>query len=314
VRDCGDEASAEGAGSDFVILPGRVASTICAMLRRLIMTSSRIPGPLGFPTALTATDPFALEKAPGLLNRGRWYALTRSNDFQHHLPDPLSAQRQTGWSPPTAGQFSFLFTCGGSPRLGVSDDDYRAAATTLGVEVEAIKAISQVETKQAAFDNIGRPTLLFERHYFHRFTSGQYDASHPMISNPASAGAGEYGPFSCQYRKLEEAYSLDRDAALSSASWGRFQIMGANYHRAGFSTVGTFILAITRSEAAHLTTFVSYVLSHSSMLEALRKKDWVGFAKRFNGPGYQKNDYDRLMQRAYDRLVEARRADVAVSP
>lgn len=197
----------------------------------------------------------------------------------------------------------------GEATRGITDADYQAAATSLGVEVEVILAVSQVETMGDAFEERGRPRILFERHFFHRFTDGEYDDEYPVISN---AKGGEYGRFSVQYDKLEQAYGLDPEAALKSASWGRFQIMGANHRAAGFATVTQFVIALTQSEAAHLTAFVSFVKSNASMLEALRKKDWAGFAKRYNGPGYAKRGYDKHLEKAYNKLMQTREGRAGV--
>jgi hypothetical protein len=196
-----------------------------------------------------------------------------------------------------------LFTSCFGPLLGISDANYTSAATKLKVEVEAIRAVANVETKGAAFDNLGRPTILFERHYFHRFTAGKFASANPDISNKS---AGGYGKFSVQYQKLERAYKLDPEAALKSASWGKFQIMGANFGSCGFATVYAFVLSAMQSEANHLSAFVSFIESNTTLLTALRAKDWTTFAKNYNGPGYKKNDYDTKMREAYDELVAQR--------
>lgn len=83
---------------------------------------------------------------------------------------------------------------------------------------------------RGAFHSEGRPTILFERHKFHLHTAGKYDVSNPEISNKLPGG---YGLFSEQHPKLEKAKTLDKDAALKSASWGAFQIMGENLSRLG---------------------------------------------------------------------------------
>jgi hypothetical protein len=112
------------------------------------------------------------------------------------------------------GDIAFQVLPGRSPSLGLSDDDYNKSATSLGVEIAAIKAVAEVETNGKAFDESGRPRILFERHYFHNLTSGKYSASHPDISNSV---AGGYGLFAAQYGKLERAFKLNPDAALRSA-------------------------------------------------------------------------------------------------
>lgn len=188
-----------------------------------------------------------------------------------------------------------------NPGRGLSEIDYRDAAKALGVEVAAIQAVAEVETSGAAFDEDGRPRILFERHYFHRLTGGRHAAKHARISNKHGGG---YGKFSSQYPKLEEAFRLDPDAALRSASWGRFQIMGDNFRAAGFDCVCDFVLAHVRAESGHLTAFVNFVSSHKSMAHALATKHWADFARAYNGKGYKLNDYDNKMAKAYTHLTK----------
>jgi len=195
-----------------------------------------------------------------------------------------------------ATDMSYLFRSCLNPARGISDEAYAAAATSLGVDVATIKAVADVETSGDAFDALGRPRILFERHYFHRLTSGRFDLTHARVSAKSSGG---YGKFSAQYGKLEEAYALDADAALRSASWGRFQIMGDNFIAAGFSSSQDFVKAMTQSEEAQLRAFVSFVRSRSAMAEALRKRHWAAFAKAYNGPGYAKNHYDAKLAASY---------------
>jgi len=196
---------------------------------------------------------------------------------------------------------SYLFTSCFNPEMGLRDEDYQEAATSLNVEIAAIKAVAEVETSGKAFDENGRPRILYERHYFHRLTDGKYSKKHPDISNATSGG---YGKFSSQYPKLERAYELDRDAVLRSASWGRFQIMGNNFQAAGFTSVAWFVLAMTQSESAHLKAFTSFVQSNKSMHTNLRDKDWAAFAASYNGPNYKDNQYDTKMEAAYKRLTD----------
>jgi hypothetical protein len=198
----------------------------------------------------------------------------------------------TGTAPPVAANPQSL-----------SDDDYVNAAHELHCEAAAIKAIAATETgAEGAFDSQGRPSILFERHYFHRLTQGRFDKSDPDISNPH---AGGYGRFSEQYPKLDRAIKLDRDAALKSASWGKFQIMGDNYKEAGYSSVGAFVDAEKRSVQDHLSALVSYIKADPAMLRSLQQKDWAGFASRYNGPNYRQNDYDTKMRQNYEKFTRS---------
>lgn len=99
----------------------------------------------------------------------------------------------------------------------------------------------------------------------------------------SNAKQGGYGKFSAQYAKLEEAYRLAPEAALRSASWGRFQIMGANFKAAGFTSVEAFVLAMSRAESEHLKAFTHFVMSNKAMLSALREHDWARLRKPTTG-------------------------------
>ena len=203
----------------------------------------------------------------------------------------------TGSEPP---DLAYLFVSCLAPNVGLTDSDYQKAADALKVEVAAVKAVAAVESKLASFDDTGRPTVLFERHYFHKFTHGKFDATAPDISKKS---AGGYGKYSAQYDKIARAFALSQDAALLSASWGRFQIMGANYREAGHSSVREFVLAMTRSDFEQLTAFVNFVRSDKKRLKALQEKNWASFAKYYNGKNFKVNKYDEKLKAEYEKLA-----------
>ena len=176
----------------------------------------------------------------------------------------------------------------------MSDGAIVAAAGGLGCEVAAVLAVIDVESR-GGFLADGRPKILFERHYFHHLTSGRYDAAAPDIS---SSSAGGYLGGAREYERLGRAIALDRAAALQSASWGAFQIMGANYASAGYGDVEAFCAAMCESEDNHLDAFVRFVKANH-LDDELRRRDWVGFARGYNGPGYQQNRYDEKMAAAF---------------
>lgn len=174
------------------------------------------------------------------------------------------------------------------PAIRMSESDIAAAAELINVKPNRIKTICAVEVgPQGAFDTLNRPTILYERHYFHRLTKGIYSAAHPDISNSTPGG---YGSFSTQYPKLLRAVELNRTAALSSASWGLFQVMGANWRICGFSDVEDFVQQMVQSEKAHLIACVNFIKS-TKLDAALRTGDWAAFA-RYNGPNFAINQYD----------------------
>ncbi|MBW1252753.1 N-acetylmuramidase domain-containing protein [Pantoea allii] len=175
-----------------------------------------------------------------------------------------------------------------------SNEQLTQAAKELGCEIAAIKSVVLTETPRGAFDENGRPTILYERHYFHRLTNGKYD-SDPEISNKNSGG---YGKFSAQYGKLNKAIALDKNAALQSASWGAFQIMGENYRAAGFGSVNDFVKSMETVQG-QLDAFVNFIKNTPNLLPALQNKQWSTFARTYNGPKYRQNDYDNKLANNY---------------
>lgn len=192
-----------------------------------------------------------------------------------------------------------------NPGPALTDKDFIAAAKKLGCEKEAIQTVAIVETKRQANDSSGRPTILFERHKFRLFTGGAYNSTHPDISGPQ----GNYGRESIQYAKLYRAAVLNEEAALKSASWGAFQIMGFNHKSAGYGTVGAFVDAMIGSQSSHLDAFVSHIAASSSLKNAIIKKDWTTFARLYNGPDFKINMYDTQMENEYKRLIAKKAAN-----
>lgn len=179
---------------------------------------------------------------------------------------------------------------------GLQADLFRSAAARLGCEEAAIRAVVSVESPRGPFDEFGHPTLLFERHLFHRFTGGRFDMIAPNLS---AATPGGYGKYSEQYGRLATAYLLSPEEALRAASWGMFQILGDNHLEVGFTTVRDFANAMCRSEADQFAAFVQFIMANRLMQRSLVSKDWTQFARLYNGPGYSVNRYDEKLRAAY---------------
>ena len=181
------------------------------------------------------------------------------------------------------------------PATPLDDNSIARAANKLGCEIAAVRAVIDVESR-GGFLPDKRPKILFERHYFSKLTGGRYDASHPAISNPAWGGYGQGGAH--QYDRLGEALALNRDAALRSASWGAFQIMGDNFSIAGYADAASFVAAMASGEPAQLDAFVAFV-KRKKLDDELARHDWAGFARAYNGAAYRDNRYDEKLAAAY---------------
>ena len=185
------------------------------------------------------------------------------------------------------------------PRL--TEADFEASARRLGVEVAAIKAVSKVESGgRSGFEASGRPKILFEAHYFSRLTGKRFDVSHPHLAQPSQKLGKAFYSWD-QYARLYEAMLLDVEAALSSASWGKFQVMGANHN--GWKNPTEFAQAMFVSEANHLISFESYCTTNN-LVRHIKSKSWARFAAGYNGPNYAEGDYHNKMARAYAEFIK----------
>ncbi|MFC4688646.1 N-acetylmuramidase family protein [Epilithonimonas pallida] len=178
----------------------------------------------------------------------------------------------------------------------LTEQDYVNAAKELNCEVAAIKAVAEVESLDGGFQSDGKPKILFERHKFNEFTKEKYSKEYPDISNERPGGYTKN-----EHLRLEKAAKLDRTAALKSASWGRFQIMGFNFAMVGFSTLQDFINAMYRSEADQLKAFVQFIKANK-LDDELRDKRWSDFARIYNGKNFHINEYDKRMAVAYKKF------------
>lgn len=177
------------------------------------------------------------------------------------------------------------------------------------VEFAAVKAVNEVESCGKGFLIDGRPKILFEGHIFWRQlrSRGINPADFSNSSNESvlyqSFNRKHYLGGSKEYERLEQAanISLDpifREAALASASWGCYQVMGFHAIPLGYSSLQQFVDEMHKHERNHLEVFGRYILKNGC-LPHLQSKNWANFAACYNGPGYAQNKYDEKMAKAY---------------
>ena len=189
----------------------------------------------------------------------------------------------------------------------LTDDQIKAAAIANNIEPAALRAVAVVESgKLGGFLPDGQPVILFEGHVFWRelvkrnLDPERFKAGNEDILYPSFKGRPPYGPSSAQHGRLQRAAAINRDAALSSASWGRFQVMGFNWAICGFQSLQQFINAMYRDEAAHLSAAVEFIKSNR-LMDALQARDWPAFARGYNGTEYAANKYDIRLAEEYAR-------------
>jgi hypothetical protein len=186
---------------------------------------------------------------------------------------------------------------GNAKRL--DDIDLPRIGAQIGVGEDEIHAVVEVEAAGSGFDSKGRPRILFERHWFYRNLSG---ATRQRAQNAGLAvkewSRATYGKD--QYELLSRAIEIDETAALKSASWGLGQVLGVNHVKAGYPTVQAMVLAFMDDEENHLQAMVNFI-KNSGLDDEIRRHDWAGFARGYNGPGYKSNNYDTKLANAFSK-------------
>lgn len=190
----------------------------------------------------------------------------------------------------------------------VTRADISAAAAKINVPAAKIKALSDVESPKGGFNSDGTPKILFERHKFWQALTdrnwitkrNEMRDKYPDICHP-SPGSYNTRP---QYEKLLIAATLNWDAAHESASWGFGQVMGFNFESLGYESVRDFVEQMYQSEGAQLDAVCRYIqVNHLD--DELRREDWAGFAKGYNGKDYRINKYDTKMAAAHANAIKA---------
>lgn len=197
----------------------------------------------------------------------------------------------------------------------VTEEGFKQAAILLKSDVATVKAVYEVESNGNGFIDSGEPKILFEGHKFWEMLKKRgidpnsfYNAANKDILYPKwtrefyAKGKDDNERGKKEHIRLQRAEAINREAALQSASWGAFQIMGFNYELAGFKKLQDFINAMYRSEDEHLKAFINFCINRK-IDGYLRNKEWAKFARAYNGAEYAKNNYDTKLLKAYKKYA-----------
>lgn len=188
----------------------------------------------------------------------------------------------------------------------LTNEQIKDLANKHDIEYAGLKAVVEVEASGKGF--IGDvPKILYEPHIMHRLlTKKNYITirnnlmkAHPNLCYPRW-GTYKYGAESIQHKRLEIASQFNRDTALESCSWGLGQVMGFHWKSLGYESLQAFINDMYESEAKQLEAMIRFIKVNGLLL-ALKNKDWVKFARGYNGSGYAKNKYHIKLANAYDK-------------
>jgi hypothetical protein len=193
----------------------------------------------------------------------------------------------------------------------LSRADLQSTAAALQLPVATVRAVYKVESGGSGFWGL-KPRILFEGHVFwNRLKARGKDPSalqagfeqvlYPKWDRSKYIG----GP--AEYGRLQRAQQIDSAAALESASWGLFQIMGYHASALGYGDVDRFVAAMSEREGAQLDAFGRFIsrtkFGGRTLLQWLRARDWAKFARGYNGNGFRANRYDVKLRLAYEAAL-----------
>ena len=168
----------------------------------------------------------------------------------------------------------------------MSETAFDGAASEIGCEAAAIKAIWEVEAAGKPFLSDGSLIRRFEPHKMPGSPLTWRDSL--KIKSPER-----------EEMFLEAFTSTDQNDALRATSWGAPQIMGFNCIDAGYQSAESMVRSMADSEHAQLFAFTRLIFAWG-LDSAIRAHDWRAFAARYNGNG-QVDVYSRRIEAAYRR-------------
>jgi hypothetical protein len=195
----------------------------------------------------------------------------------------------------------------------LGEQDLIAFAQKHNLELAAVKAVNEVESSGKGFLIDGRPKILFEGHIF--WNQLKERGINPRALANASNGDVLYSKWTKshylggakEFDRLEKAANLlpdprVKEAALASASWGSYQIMGFHAKKLKYDSVQAFVDEMYIHERNQLEAFGRYI-TEFGCINHLRSLNWASFAKCYNGPAYAQNKYDIKMANAYQKYL-----------
>lgn len=194
----------------------------------------------------------------------------------------------------------------------ITNQELKEISLMLGdKDTKRIRAVAEVESSGAGWFNSGLPKILYERHYFYRYSKILKDVlGLGWIGAKSSGGYTEdvnKNGINDSWEKLSHAVCIDPDAALKSVSIGSFQVMGCWYKELGYDHPLDMLWDARNSEYAHYKMLVGFIIKvariqpHFLRISGKAETN-IPFVRAYNGVAYAKNDYHNKLARAYIRM------------
>lgn len=186
----------------------------------------------------------------------------------------------------------------------VTQEELLGFARRLGGSLNQVKAVSIVESGGSGYNDQGQPKALYERHYMWK----RLRIRIPLLSDPVPGGYtidADKDGLNDSWEKLADAAMLGNPIkAFESASFGKFQVMGAWAEKLGYENALEFAYSMVGAEVAHYEALVRYieVFGGVAKFRAIsgNPANCTPFAEFYNGP--KQKGYDRRIATEMRRL------------
>ena len=183
-----------------------------------------------------------------------------------------------------------------------------AAAQREGIPVAALAAVVEVESGGRVFARVrGRhePLIRFEGHYFDRLLGdraahAQARARAEGLASPKAGRVRNPRRQAARWELLDRAIAIDREAALSSTSWGVGQVMGVHWQWLGYGSADALVAEARRGAEGQIALMLAYI-AKAGLIDALQGGDFERFARVYNGPAYARHGYHTRIAKAARR-------------
>lgn len=189
---------------------------------------------------------------------------------------------------------------------GAALSEIKKVSRKYNVPYANLAAVVEIESDgivSALVNGKREPLIRFEGHYFDRRLTGakKEKARRKGLAHPS--GGRIKNPRKQQARwdhLLVPASAIDESAALESCSWGLGQVMGAHWRKLGYKSVQEMV-RVARSGVAGQVELMMRYCEKFGLMDELRRGDFDGFGRGYNGKNYKKNKYAIRMRNAARR-------------
>lgn len=171
----------------------------------------------------------------------------------------------------------------------ISAKEYKLLSKEFNILPSKVASIDSVESSSQGFDpKTGKLIIQFEPGYFKRISK--------LVT-----GLWSFNKVDVQSKEWEafnDAFSKNKNAAMESTSIGRMQVMGENWKRLGFKSVGAMWDFAKESERNQLWLGLKFIQTDPKLFRAVQIWDTDEVALRYNGKNYWIKGYHKKLATA----------------